>query len=574
MRRMPFAPVMLVGWLATPVIAQESLSTQVGAIREAYRTQRPLPGDSYRPDRKYRVLQLTDSLSQVTPDMVVRATSRPGDPATFSFRIEAPPMMDPTTRMPIPGTGASGAFSGTLRLLSPEEAKALEGVPLASPPATDVAASRTSPSSPSPSSTSTSSTSTSSTSTSSTSTTVQAMPSGHLAGYTLAPLPVLPANRGAVRDFYALSDPRTGLSIGMEKVTERTAGFWRRRLGLDAALFMGKYLYQESERIAQNERDRRIAYEPGWDPSSGLRAYREFTRLSPVTFAGYSPQVPAKYQDLLELFKVCAREDPDLGKLKDYLSAWKGFLWNLDDPEASTWVAYVTTRPVTSLLCDQPDGDVSTSVKMAMTVQITDGIYCPLGIYACPSGLFADQAKGIRRGPLALFLHAGVARLVDEANPGKVNLAVFRPIRSMRTLLEKSGIPYRTSPGFVGGGDAFQGEAIVDEASTASHPDLASVSLPYKALLLIDPAARHLSTIGRDHWFARSSYLGAMNYDRELMEQYPYFFIRRQDLARDLHAGSPQASHGQAEHKAEHKAEPKAGHPAPPPVPKAPGTVD
>jgi hypothetical protein len=356
----------------------------------------------------------------------------------------------------------------------------------------------------------------------------------------------------AAPDFHSLHDARTGLTLGMERITERTATFWRRRLALDAHIFCDKYTFQCKERVGAAGAMHGRPLVPGEDDLGPIRSIQEFTHLGPESFEGYTPRVAPRFLDLFELHMKFASDSPPLAKLRDYISAWKGFLWNLDRPSDATWVAYLTTQPVTGLLCDLPDGDVTTSIKMAMTVQITDGIYCPLGIYACPTGVFADRAKGVRRGPLAMLLQAGVARLVDEVNPGKVDLAVFRPIASMRTILERSGIPFRLSKGFVPSDDPFHGEAIVDDA--ASHPDLASLGIKNQGLLLVDPQVRRIYTLDRSHWFVQSPYLGHSNHDRDLMAKYPYLMIRRQDLARDLHAGMNRTGHEKPEGKGEDKA--------------------
>lgn len=542
MRRIPFLLAVLAGCLGSSLGAQDVIFFRVGALREAFLAKRPLVAEYQATGQRYQILDLIDTLPNLGPSEVIHASHSRYKPGVYTFLFQNAPRMDPSTGMPMPGTGGPGVFSGTLQLLPPEEAKGPEAVP----------------SRPQPTREADSALGSSSSTSSSSSTVPQGLhlPSGALAGFTVAPLPLRPEPRMAALVLHSLHDARTGLYLGMEKVSDRTATFWRQRLALDAHLLLDKFTFTEKERAISRGRSPSQDPEFQVDDLGHIRGIRAFTRLGKVSFEGYHPQVDPRYQGLYDLHLRFAPQDLDPAKLRDYLSAWKGFLWNLDNPEDATWVAYLSTQPVTGLLCDQPDGDVTTAIKMVMTVQITDGIYCPLGIYACPTGLFADQAKNLKRGPLAMFLHAGVARLVDEVNPGKVDLAVLRPIASMRTLLEKSGIPFRMSPGFVDSGESFRGEVIVEEVASPPHPDLASLGLHGQGLLLVDPLARRIHTLARNHWFARSPFLGQSNHDRELMAAYPYFFIRRQDLARDLHAGMPRTDPGKEEGKAEGKAPP------------------
>lgn len=207
-------------------------------------------------------------------------------------------------------------------------------------------------------------------------------------------------------------------------------------------------------------------------------------------------------------------------KNSNYLSAWAGFDHNLNYPEGVTWVAYASTQPIEQPLYENQAGYENPHIKMAMTVQIGDVFYSPLGIYKSPIGERYDEEHGLDHKNLALFFHSAVANLVDKTNPGKVKYMVVRPLPHMGKILNESSIPFSVS----------SGQKI---NTTLPHIRTDAFCEQAEPIILIDPETNNSYTIGKDHWFEKSLFLGAPDarYNGEIMSKFPFMTTKLEDLA-------------------------------------------
>lgn len=207
-------------------------------------------------------------------------------------------------------------------------------------------------------------------------------------------------------------------------------------------------------------------------------------------------------------------------KNSNYLSAWAGFDHNLNHPEGITWVAYASTQPIEQPLYENQAGHWNPHIKMAMTVQIGDVFYSPLGIYKSPIGERYDEKNGLDHKNLSLFFHSAVANLVDKTNPGKIKYMVVRPLPHMGRILKESPIPFSIS----------SGQKI---NSTLPHIRTDAFCKQSEPIILADPEANNFYTIAKDHWFEKSRFLGAPDarYDAEIMRKFPFMTTKLVDLA-------------------------------------------
>ena len=521
---MPALAIVLAG---SPLqAAGVSTTTTVGEIRTAYRNGTTLPGDSAHPGIRFQVIDLIDSdpLSTFADSTSVFAATRPGqDDGPLEFQLENAPSFDPGDSSRMPRGGGPGMFRGALRRLTAEEAAALTAARVAAPGAAAPPPPAASPS-PAPAA-------------------PPSMPAGRFAGYAASILPDKPET-AATKDYYSFFDAGSGLYIGMERLTYESALFWGERLAYEANMQFDKYVDrqiriarkispEEHRKAADHAASSSMEYSPMDAVAMEAQALMGY-RFGPENHKNF---ISSEFNHLRDTY--ASKEPKDT---TTYLDAWRGFKFNLEHPGGVTWVAYLTTAPIHGPLFKNYENVRSSTIKMAMTVQISDGIYSPLGIYRSPIGSFADLHAKIKRGSLAMLLQKGVARLVDEINPGKTEWAIVRPLGGMRELFEKSGVPYSLSTGTIPRDPDFQGPCIIDERSKVGSRDVEALDFNNCPLLFIDPGTRKIHYLTRSHWFTRSPFLGGRNGDYQAMKYFPYVIVRRADLARALERASAPAS--------------------------------
>ena len=507
-----------------PVPAQ-TLSTTVGAIRAAYANHTLLAGDDSHPERKYRVLDKIECNMDGLDAMPIQAKNIAGE-AGYILRFGYY-----SAGLTKPGEGSSiqldycqlRMFSGTLMQLTAEETDAADSkIKGAEKPASTAEAKAALPETKAGAVEPSASISPGQTAPGSGGKT------GKLGAYHVAPLTDRPAT-AAAKDFYSFEEPKSGLYIGIERLTDKAAEFWQQRLALEAYTYLNSYV-QEAEKkhrepsLMASARPTQFALTSGEETGLGPDRHLEAQEMMHGWEKAFTPE-------LEQLSRTHSSPHPSY--IEDYLGAWRGFRYNLKHPANVTWVAYLTTSPVTGFQYLEPANVASTAIKMAMTVQITDGIYCPLGIFTSPIGYFGDLGSKVKRGSKSMLLHAGVAKLVNEINPGKMDLAVIRPLASMRAILAKSSIPYAESTASTAYFEGINRNCITD-AGLFNADTIAALGYSGEELVLIEPGPEKMHFIAPTHWFATSPFLGGMHRDWKNMGQFPYVIIKRADLAAAL----------------------------------------
>ncbi len=262
------------------------------------------------------------------------------------------------------------------------------------------------------------------------------------------------------RNFYVEYDRDTRLFYVMERVTKDNVDLWKKRLAYEDYTL---YKLLEIKEMANGS----IGYEfflkhfiPLYaDFAVEIEKNLEFMGL----FSAYDitrPEVIGRFlqdtdsEDGIKRFheanarfwsKIKELDRFDFLRSK-YFDAFSAFSYNLshytDGGEGATWVAYVTS--IQPVLSSEKGFDVaSRDIMMLVTVKISEDFYATLGIFR---SLIAETLgnKLTRTGNLTMPFQAAIARMVGQIMPSAKWLA-FRPLKSVREAIEKSGIRYSLS---------------------------------------------------------------------------------------------------------------------------------
>lgn len=316
--------------------------------------------------------------------------------------------------------------------------------------------------------------------------------------------------------------------IGMELLTPDNIGWWKKRLGMDAQMQFRTQVDEEYERIGsidKEELDLNTQAQEKFCKAMGcenvstslypqwLGEAEEFMRMGDPDWG--SEFLESVYEHRL---KVCE------GQNKDYLGAWRGFKYNVDNyQDAPTWVAYVSSKPLTGPLYKTVDTG-SPDIRMAMTIKGYKPFYSPLGIYASPIARLLDSENNSKYRRLSLLLHSSVARFMREIDP-KIKYMIVRPLAGMKYILEKSGLSFSSSSGVVG-----QNPELPQVLFAKFTREREGISFGNNPWALVDPHTNRIYQMKEDHWFAKSPFLGGIH-DRQILTKFPFITIDCKALA-------------------------------------------
>lgn len=346
----------------------------------------------------------------------------------------------------------------------------------------------------------------------------------------------------ATHSFYAEHIAGRNLWVGIEYVTLESRSWWTQRLRRDAYMHFGKQIDLEHKRldeIPEEEKAQMIA---------GQRSYLEsMASISGSSYQGNIDLLPVYVREAEGFAQCGANYDEAFMELyfekgpeysaqnDDYLSAWRGFQYNLDyNPEVPTWVAYVSSEPVEGPLYTKVS-ITSPQIKMAMTLKVGKSFYSPLGIYKSPIATAFDERAGQNHRNLSMMMHAGAARFVGQIQP-EVKYMVVRPLASMSSIFAKSGLPFSKSTGIRQASAALPYIRCITPIQHRwySAPEVLSdeekVNFGGSPYIIIDPQTDEYHRISSDHWFTESQFLGGM--PRENFETFPFVTVSREELGK------------------------------------------
>jgi len=347
-------------------------------------------------------------------------------------------------------------------------------------------------------------------------------------------------NQAPQKTFYTRKDPKTGLFVNMEYLTPAAVKWWLNRLGAEAFF---EYAYEidrtefefmnmsNEQHMAMEQRHNEIA--ENWGAVG-------------ASVASYNP-LPQDLQDAKSIMSYYDRSDEKLNQRQftpstmsymggSLIPAWRGFKYNLDQAQTTpTWVSYITTEELENPL-SSTQSVTSPHLLMAMTATLSSSFYSPLGIYKSPIST-AHEENGKHRN-LSLMFHSATAQMMEEVNPD-YKYAVVRPLGSMMSIFEKSGISLSKSKGnyqetdkpYVRVRTPHQ-HRWYEEADTLSpkETELFGSTNPYgdSSYVLVDSQNNTYTQIGSKHPFTSSPFLGGMK--RDNFETFPFVTIKREDL--------------------------------------------
>ncbi|MBL8676486.1 MAG: hypothetical protein JNJ47_03540, partial [Alphaproteobacteria bacterium] len=340
--------------------------------------------------------------------------------------------------------------------------------------------------------------------------------------------------------FYAEHIAGRNLWVGIEYMTPESRTWWTQRLGYDAYMHFGKQINFEHERLQGMSEEERTQME------DNQRAFAENMSSSGAPFQLNFDPLPRYVYEAQEFaslrfgtgideafMKLYFEKGPELPTAQndDYLSAWRGFQYNLNNNlEAPTWIAYVSSQPVEGPLYEKVPV-TSPEIKMAMTLKIGQSFYSPLGIYKSPIATAFDEGQ---HRNLSMMMHAGVARFVGQIQP-KVQHMVVRPLTSMSSIFDKSGLPFSKSTGV----KQISAERPYVRCTTPiphrwyDAPEVLSAEEKEKygdsPYIIVDPAGEYYQISG-DHWFAKSPFLGGVSRDK--LQTFPFVTASREELGK------------------------------------------
>lgn len=348
----------------------------------------------------------------------------------------------------------------------------------------------------------------------------------------------------APHSFYAEPIAGRNLWVGIEYMTPESRSWWTQRLGYEAYMHFGKQIaheYQFLEQMSEEEKAQRMENERIFQESvasiSGGSHQGNIDLLPPYVHEAeeFMGQRGATDYDE-EFMTVCSENSPEnSGQNNDYLSAWRGFQYNLDHhPEIPTWIAYVSSESVEGPLYEKASAR-SPQIKMAMTLKVGKSFYSPLGIYKSPIATAFDERAGQSHRNLSMMMHAGAARFVGQIQPD-VQYMVVRPLASMSSIFAKSGLSFSKSTGIRQDSAALPYIRCTTDLQRRwySEPEVLSDkekenygNSPY---IIVDTQTGEYHRIPSDHWFTKSPFLGGM--PRENFEDFPFVTASREELGK------------------------------------------
>jgi hypothetical protein len=329
------------------------------------------------------------------------------------------------------------------------------------------------------------------------------------------------------KNLYVEYNPEKKYYTGMELLTHENYDWWKKRLGYEAYMAYGPEIEfnrrlemnkTNEQRMAEAESNRAFAeaYASAGIPYSTSTEHQaeEFIRLRMAE--GYD-----------EEFEQLVARQPTSSSA-DYLSAWRGFKYNLDHhSDAPTWVAYVSSKPVENLLC-KTMSVTSPDLKLAMTNTMSKSFNFPLGIYHSPIALAFDKESGTQDyRELANPFQSCVARFVQKID-SEIKYTVLRPLKPMATRSKKSGVNFSVS-----NGDAQEIEfpyirCVLPRQSgwysqSVHLTDEEKENFGDSPYILIDPRTDEFYRIGYNHPFLKSPFLGGIGRDK--IDAFPFFTV-------------------------------------------------
>ncbi len=389
--------------------------------------------------------------------------------------------------------------------------------------------------------------------------------------YTILYMPLRTMATGD-RDHYVYRCPQRNLWVQIERLTPEAKSWWKRRLGFEAQMQLGREIelnksQEASKSLEQRAQDERAAAAYGCDASTFPSHLREGQSWIPFMTEGESPEETAARmasKEFKDFETLCTKYPPEFNgpmysymsspmyyyvsmapvptprKSVGYVGAWRGFVHNLCLPNDDvSWVACVTSRPFDGPLHASGASVMSPDILMAMTVRNGETFYSPLGIYGSPIAAAHALEQG-KKPPknLSLFFHASVAHLMGQINPNSEYMTV-RALEKMGEILMKSGIPFSSTAGWrrddslphihYNDGQRYGGELDRVRNMIFGKEMTYEPSIPYA---LVDPRTMTVHRIPVDHWFTQHPFLGGSEVRNDLsaMSTFPYMTADRLDL--------------------------------------------
>lgn len=341
-------------------------------------------------------------------------------------------------------------------------------------------------------------------------------------------------------------DDKKNVWVVTQRITPDVMGWLKTRLGWDAYLQFDKICHQEFQRDSEiTEEDRRLmiesqnqfaqamGYSGGSTSSSTIPSYvseaQSFIQMK--HYQGADLYSSPEYTDFFTLYEEQTNEHTPFHD--HLLSAWRGFDYNLNHShEVPTYISCVLSQPLKgdSIIEFSP---FSPAVQMLMTATLSENFYNPLGIYASPIARTNNNVNGYTGYKnLSLPLHRGMARALSEVNP-LAKFGIVRPIHSMATIFQKSGIPFSISTGntqdttlpYIRSLQPIEHRWYVSEVTlTGEEKEQFGNSL----FTLIDPRTNTFYQIDNSHPFSQSPFLGGIS--RDHIQAFPFFTIDVNDL--------------------------------------------
>ena len=334
------------------------------------------------------------------------------------------------------------------------------------------------------------------------------------------------------QSFYTECNFERGLYFNIEFLTPESKGWWKKRLAYEAYMRFKKGIDDTYERVEMADR---MGHDGGIPSSYIILRERDFGEAKSY-YSKYIGEIEKnrKFMDLFgrHQFQRGNTCEPFTEDEYNYLGAWIGFNYNLDRCDiVPTWIAYITTKPVNGPLHLTFNVD-STDIIMAMTVQVSESFYAPLGIYKSP--IANAYKKESRTRGLSMPLHSYVARIMGDINPN-IKYMVIRPLESMKKIFKLSGLPYSESiSGFLVA--KYKKETNLPRVRYSDHAENYRYTTSIREVfdtvggsekfVLVDPGTNKIYKIASCHWFIHSPYLGSGPF-----YQFPIITMDRMDLA-------------------------------------------
>jgi|GEM_PF-6629322 len=348
----------------------------------------------------------------------------------------------------------------------------------------------------------------------------------------------------AQKDFYLQYDQQRNFWVGIEYLTPKAVTWWTQRLGWDAQMHFGEQIKREHAMILEMPLETQISIQQasmefaesmsrvfGGSSSNSTDLLPQYVREAEEFCCLRSSELESS-KEFMGLYDERAPKNPGHPQNDDYLSAWRGFQYNLKHAhERPTWIAYISSKPTEGPLHDTVSV-TSPDIKMMMTATPGDKFYSPLGIYKSPIATAYDEKVGQKSDQLSMTLHRETARFMHQIQP-KMQYMVVRPISSMKSIFEKSKVPFFSSNGRRQTTDLPHVRCTTPFQLRwyASPEDLTTEEMenfgesPY---IIIDPRTNEYHQISDQHWFSESPFLGGKT--RNFFETFPFVTVDIKDL--------------------------------------------